>query len=149
MSHNCQHTPVYWPFFRDYPGEPVPKKVKPIWILLKQVTVSGSGISWAICVCTLLQTDNHTSAPPLCFLQAGCPPCHPTSSVKALKANRAIIYLHVGNHNCQQFIIMNTKAYLKSSHNKHHHQIDNSHFSTCTHTHTHTRLTALFPGLPR
>ena len=89
-------------------------------------------------VCTLLQTDNHTSAPPLCFLQAGCPPCHPTNSVKALKANRAIIYLHVGNHNCQQFIIMNTKAYLKSSHNKHHHQIDNSHFSTCTHTHTHT-----------
>ena len=28
---------------------PVPEKVKPIWILLKQETVSGSGISWAIC----------------------------------------------------------------------------------------------------
>ena len=25
------------------------KKVKPIWILLKQETVSGSGISWAVC----------------------------------------------------------------------------------------------------
>ena len=25
-------------------------------------------------VCTSLQTDNHTSAPPLSFLQAGCPP---------------------------------------------------------------------------
>jgi len=25
------------------------KKVKPIWILLKQETVSGSGISWDIC----------------------------------------------------------------------------------------------------
>jgi len=25
------------------------EKVKPIWILLKQETVSGSGISWAIC----------------------------------------------------------------------------------------------------
>ena len=25
------------------------RKVKPIWILLKQDTVSGSGISWAIC----------------------------------------------------------------------------------------------------
>ena len=25
------------------------RKVKPIWILLKQKTVSGSGISWAIC----------------------------------------------------------------------------------------------------
>ena len=38
-------------------------------------------------VCTLLQTDNHTSTPPLSFLQAGCPSCHPTNSVKALKIN--------------------------------------------------------------
>jgi len=37
-------------------------------------------------VCTLLQTDNHTSTPPLCFLQARCPSCRPTNSVKALKA---------------------------------------------------------------
>ena len=36
-------------------------------------------------VCTLLQTDNHTSNPPLSFLQARCPSCHPTNSVKALK----------------------------------------------------------------
>jgi len=38
-------------------------------------------------VCTLLQTDNYTSTPPLCFLQAGCPSCRPTNSVKALKYN--------------------------------------------------------------
>jgi len=37
-------------------------------------------------VCTLLQTDNHTSTPPLCFLQTRCPSCRPTNSVKALKA---------------------------------------------------------------
>ena len=36
-------------------------------------------------VCTLLQTDNHASTPPLCFLQAGCLSCRPTNSVKALK----------------------------------------------------------------
>ena len=35
--------------FPDYEGGPVPEKVKPIWILLKQETVSGSGIGWAIC----------------------------------------------------------------------------------------------------
>ena len=35
-------------------------------------------------VCTSLQTDNHASTPPLSFLQAGCPSCHPTNSVKAL-----------------------------------------------------------------
>jgi len=37
-------------------------------------------------VCTSLQTDNHASTLPLSFLQAGCPSCRPTNSVKALKA---------------------------------------------------------------
>jgi len=37
-------------------------------------------------VCTSLQIDNHASTPPLSFLQAGCPSCHPTNSVKALRA---------------------------------------------------------------
>ena len=36
-------------------------------------------------VCTLFQTYNHTSIPPLSFLQAGCPSCHPNNSIKALK----------------------------------------------------------------
>ena len=36
-------------------------------------------------ICTLLQTDNHTSTPPLLFFT--CPFCRPTDSVKALKAN--------------------------------------------------------------
>jgi len=34
---------------------------------------------------TSLQTDNHASAPPLSVIQAGCPSCRPTNSVKALK----------------------------------------------------------------
>jgi len=38
-------------------------------------------------VCTLLQTDNHASTPPLSFLQAGCPSYRPTNSIKALKAS--------------------------------------------------------------
>jgi len=38
--------------------------------------------------CISLQRDNHTSTPPLSFLQAGCPSCRPTNSVKALKAQR-------------------------------------------------------------
>jgi len=41
-------------------------------------------------VCTLLHTDNHASTPPLSFLQAGCPFCHPTNSIKALKAKEYI-----------------------------------------------------------
>jgi len=35
--------------FPGLPGWAGTRKVKPIWILLKQETVSGSGISWAIC----------------------------------------------------------------------------------------------------
>jgi len=36
--------------------------------------------------CTSLQTDNRASTPVFMFLQAGCPSCSPTNSVKALKA---------------------------------------------------------------
>ena len=44
---------------------------------------------------TLLQTNNHASTPPLSFLQAGCPSCHPTSSIKALKACMCLhTYMH-------------------------------------------------------
>ena len=42
-------------------------------------------------VCTSLQTDNHASTPSLSFLQAGCPSCRLTNSVKALEANQSTI----------------------------------------------------------
>jgi len=45
-------------------------------------------------VCTLLQTDDHASTPPLSFLQAGCPSCHPSNSVKALKAVNNVLDRH-------------------------------------------------------
>ena len=54
------------------------RKVKPIWILLKQETVGGSGISWAICKpasCSrqiTMPVPHHSR-----FLQAGCPSCCP------------------------------------------------------------------------
>jgi len=35
--------------FPGLPGWAGTRKIKPIWILLKQETMSGSGISWAIC----------------------------------------------------------------------------------------------------
>jgi len=47
-------------------------------------------------VCTSLQTDNLASIPipPLSFLQAGCPSCLPTNSVKALKAQIVLVKLN-------------------------------------------------------
>ena len=69
------------------PGSASTRKVKPIWILLK---ARDSEWQWHqlghMQVCTSLQTDNRASTPPLSFLQAGCPSCRPTNSVKALKA---------------------------------------------------------------
>ena len=64
------------------------RKVKPTWILLKQETVSGSGISWAICKSALRSRQITTPVPHhSSFLQAGCPSCRPTNGVIALKAD--------------------------------------------------------------
>jgi len=69
------------------PGWARTRKVKPIWILLKQETVSGSGISWAICKCASRSRQITLPGPHhSVILQAGCPSCRPTNSVKALKA---------------------------------------------------------------
>jgi len=46
-------------------------------------------------VCISFQTDNHASTPSPSFLQAGCPSCRPTNSVKALKAQALFSYLHM------------------------------------------------------
>ena len=49
-----RHTPVTYTrltaLFLGLPGWAGTRKVKRIWILLKQETVSGNGISWAICI---------------------------------------------------------------------------------------------------
>ena len=63
------------------------RMVKPIWILLKQETVCGSGISWTICKSEPCSRPITMPAPHhSVFLQAGCPSCRPTNSVRALKA---------------------------------------------------------------
>jgi len=62
-------------------------------------------------VCTSLQTDNHASTPPICFLQAGCPSCRPTNSVKALKEKAQGIY----NKNRNRLKTQLMTAYFKST----------------------------------
>ena len=49
LSFTHTHTHTFNSPFSGLPGLASTRKVKPIWILLKQETVSGSGISWAIC----------------------------------------------------------------------------------------------------
>jgi len=69
-----------------YPGEPVPEGKTN----LDFTEARDSEWQWHqlghMQVRTSLQTDNGASIQPLSFLQAGCPSCHPTNSVKALKA---------------------------------------------------------------
>ena len=56
--------------------------------------MSGSGISWAICKSAPRSRQITMPAPHhSVFLQAGCPACCPTNSVKALKA-----FYHSGSH---------------------------------------------------
>ena len=79
---------------------------------------------------TSLQTDSHASTPPLSFLQAGCPSCRPTNSVKALKAKIAnrwqtdggVVDVVVGCNHAQIqrrhiHFIFNADALLKHSKN--------------------------------
>ena len=64
------------------------QKGKPIWILLKQETVSGSGISWAICKSAPRSRQITTPAPhhSVFYRLDALPATQPTNSIKALKA---------------------------------------------------------------
>jgi len=71
---------------RGYPSELIPQKGK-----TNLDFTEARDIEWKwnplghMQLCTSLQTNNHASTPPLSFLQAKCPSCRPTNSVKALK----------------------------------------------------------------
>ena len=81
---NHHHHNRFTAIFRDHPGQPVPEenfctswckgRVKEADTLTIRLGVTPSGL-----------TSAHLHHPPT-FLQAGCPSCHPTNSVKALKA---------------------------------------------------------------
>jgi len=78
-------------FVRDYPGEPAEEKVKP-----ERENQSGftgardSEWQWHhlghMQICTLTQTQP-CQHPTTQFFTGQMPSCHPTNSVKALKAN--------------------------------------------------------------
>ena len=68
-------------------------------------------------VCTSLHTDNHASTLPLTFLQARCLFCHPTNSVKALKAlKRVHIYITYSIIFCSSSCTRKSANKLKNGH---------------------------------
>jgi len=73
------------PFNGPFPGLPrwaSTRKVTPIWILQKQETVSGSGISWAICKSAPYSRQTTTPAPhhSVFYRPDALPAAQPTAS---------------------------------------------------------------------
>jgi len=81
------HTTILRPFFRDHPGEPVPEEnLWTLWCKGRLTEADTPTIRLGATPSGL--TSAHLHHPPH-FLQAGCPSCCPTNSVKALKATNA------------------------------------------------------------
>jgi len=68
------------------------RRVKPIWILLKQETVSGSGISWAICKSAPRSRQTTTPAP-LSFLTGRMPFLPPNQQRQSTEGKSFYRYL--------------------------------------------------------
>ena len=91
---NVPLTRIYWvelhththtrltAFFPGLPRWAGTKKVKPIWILLKQETVSGSSISWATCRSAPHSRQTTTPAPhhSVFYRPDALPAAQPTAS---------------------------------------------------------------------
>jgi len=75
-------------------------KVKPIWILLKQETVSGSGISWAICKSAPRSRQITTPAPTTQFF-TGRMPFLPPNQQRQSTENQILYTVHTERHKIQ------------------------------------------------
>jgi len=80
-THTHTHTSLM-ALWLGLPGWAGTRKVKPIWILLKQETMSGSSISWAICKSAPCSRQTTTPAPhhSVFYRSDALPAAKPTSS---------------------------------------------------------------------
>jgi len=89
-THTHTHTNPFNGLCPGLPGWASTRKVKPIWILLKQKTVSGSGIRWAIC----------KSAPRSRQITMLAPHCSVFYRPDALPATQPTVSKHWDKKNC-------------------------------------------------
>ena len=83
VCRRCTHTHTHLTaLFPGLPGWASTRKAKPNWILLKQETVSGSGISWAICKSAPRSRQITMPAPhhSVCYRPDALPAAQPTAS---------------------------------------------------------------------
>jgi len=84
-THTHTHTTILRPFFWDHPREPMPEEN--FWTLRCKGRLTEADIATIRLGATPSGLSRaHLHHPP-CFLQAGCPSCRQTDSVKALKAS--------------------------------------------------------------
>ena len=91
-THTHTHTRLT-ALFLGLPGWAGTRKVKPIWISLKQETVSGSSISWAICKSARRSRQITTPAPHHSVFYR--PGALPATQATASKHWRLILYIHI------------------------------------------------------
>jgi len=104
-SENDWYTDTHTCLSALFPGLPRwvgTRKVKPMWILLKQETVSGSGISWAIYKSAPCSRQPHQHPITLFFYRPDAlPAAHPTAS-KHWRFDWLIHELHwIHSENCK------------------------------------------------
>jgi len=68
-------------------------------VFIKAKDDGGGGDNWTTGAITRakLQSNHHHQQTNILFLQAGCPSCHQTNSVQALKGNHIIIIIILFN----------------------------------------------------
>jgi len=86
-SSHTTTTTVLQSFFRDHPGEPVPEEN--FWTLWRKGRLTEADTPTIRLGATPSGLTGAHLHHPHIFLQAGCPSCRPTNSVKALKATSA------------------------------------------------------------
>jgi len=82
---HTQHTHIHNHFtalFQDHPGEPVPEEN--FWTLWCKGRLTEADTDYLVGRHSI-RTNQCPTPPSPHFLQAGCPSCRPTNSVKALK----------------------------------------------------------------
>jgi len=91
MTHTPTHTHTH--LMALFPGLPRwadTRKVKPIWILVEQETMSGNGISWAICKSAPCCRQTTTPAPHHSFFTGRMPFLPPNQQRQSTEGKGAI-----------------------------------------------------------
>ena len=97
------HVQQQHPFNGPFPGQPRwagTRKVKPIWILLKQEIVSGSGMRWAICNSAPRSRQITTPAPhhSVFYKPDALPAAQPTASKHWRHYRYMYYYYNISQH---------------------------------------------------